>query len=82
MELRAALFQDVGKLFCLRGMNRGFIEDDDVLAEVDPELGVSPKKAVAELTCLADEIPLVFLELLVLARVVPDDDERDPCPLG
>lgn len=74
---RSSVLEYVGKLFCFCGVNRSFVEDDYVFPEIDGKFGVAPEKTLAELTCLTDEVSLVFCELLILAGIVPHDDDRD-----
>ena len=60
-----------------RRMDRRLVEDDDIRAELYAELGILPEETLPELSRLPDEILSVFLELLVLSGIVPDDDQFD-----
>lgn len=76
-EPRSPVFKHISKLFCFCGVNWSLVEDDYVFPEIDGEFGIPPEKALAELACLTDEVSLVFCKLLVLAGIVPHDDDRD-----
>ena len=54
-------------------MHGRLVEDEDLAAEVEPELAAEP--GLGQLAGLADEVAVVGLELLLLAGVVGDEDD-------
>ena len=53
------------------------VQNDDVLAEIDAEVGVLAKESFAEFSCLTHEVAPVFGELFIFPRVVAHQDETD-----
>ena len=56
-------------------MNRRFVQYNCVFPEVNAKLRIARKKSCRNFSCLPHKILVVFQKLLVLARIVADDNE-------
>ena len=56
-------------------MHRSFVEDDNIPPKIDREFRMAAEKTFRNLARLPDEIALIFMQLLVFAGVIANDNQ-------